>query len=74
MHDLSHIDRMIRSANQLCTGTARGQSLGQTLEYFEQHVLGKGKCYLPEAQIVYEEMQQFAEQFIRDLRAGLEGA
>lgn len=24
------------------------------------------------AQIVYDEMQQFAEQFIRDLRAGLE--
>ncbi|GIP31818.1 hypothetical protein [Paenibacillus sp. J2TS4] len=46
----------------------------QTLEYLEQHVLRQGKCYLTEAQPLYDEMQQFAEQFVRDLRAGLEGA
>ncbi|UUZ92726.1 hypothetical protein LJK87_46790 [Paenibacillus sp. P25] len=28
----------------LCTGTARGQSLEQTLDYMESRVLGKGQC------------------------------
>ncbi|UUZ81129.1 hypothetical protein LJK88_41515 [Paenibacillus sp. P26] len=55
----------------LCTGTARGQSLEQTLDYMESRVLGKGQCCLPEAQTIYAEMQQFAGAFIQDLREGL---
>lgn len=74
LHDAHMIEggKTYLIVKSLCTGTARGQSLEQTLEYFEQHVLGKGKCYLPEAQLVYDKMQQFAEQFIGDLRAGLD--
>lgn len=56
----------------LCTGTARGQNLEQTLDYFENFVLGKGQCFLPEAQAIYFEMQQFAHSFIKDLREGLQ--
>ncbi|MDR6550941.1 hypothetical protein [Paenibacillus qinlingensis] len=56
----------------LCTGTARGQSLEQTLDFIESHVLGKGECYLPEAQAVYFDMQQFAGTFIKELREGLQ--
>lgn len=55
----------------LCTGTARGQSLEQTLDYFDKHVRGQGECYLPEAKAVYAQMQAFAAEFIRDLREGL---
>lgn len=58
----------------LCTGTARGQSLEQTLDFVENHVLRKGECYLPEAQLVYLDMQRFARTFINELRVGLQPA
>jgi uncharacterized protein len=76
LHDAHMIEggKTYLVVKSLCTGTARGQSLEQTLEYFENNVLGKRECYLPEAQPIYSEMQQFAKDFIRDLRAGLEKA
>ncbi|WP_248929182.1 hypothetical protein [Paenibacillus hamazuiensis] len=73
LHDAHMIEggKTYLIVKSLCTGTARGQSLEQTLDYFEAHVLGKGECYLPEAQRIYSEMQQFAGAFIKDLREGL---
>jgi uncharacterized protein len=73
LHDAHMIEggKTYLIVKSLCTGTARGQSLEQTLDYFEKYVLGKGECYLPEAKPVYNEMQQFAKLFITDLRAGL---
>ncbi|MCR8631687.1 hypothetical protein [Paenibacillus radicis (ex Xue et al. 2023)] len=75
LHDAHMIEggKTYLIVKSLCTGTARGQSLEQTLEYFETNVLGKGACYLPEAQPLYKEMQQFARDFINDLRQGLHG-
>ncbi|TDF99761.1 hypothetical protein [Paenibacillus piri] len=73
LHDAHRIEggKTYLIVKSLCTGTARGQSLEQTLDYFEAHVLSKGVCYLPEAQFIYKEMQQFADMFIKDLRASL---
>jgi uncharacterized protein len=74
LHDAHMIEggKTYLIVKSLCTGTARGQTLEQTLDYFEKHVLGKGECYLPEAQAVYSDMQQFAHTFINDLRKGLQ--
>ncbi|MCS7463787.1 hypothetical protein N0M98_27150 [Paenibacillus doosanensis] len=76
LHDAHMIEggRTYLIVKSLCTGTARGQSLEETLDYFERHVLGQGMCYLPEAQEVYAGMQQFAQDFIVQLREGLRPA
>ncbi|RKN86152.1 hypothetical protein [Paenibacillus ginsengarvi] len=73
LHDAHMIEggKTYLIVKSLCTGTARGQTLEETLDYFEQNVLGHGECYLPEAKPVYLEMQRFASDFIRDLREGL---
>lgn len=74
LHDAHRIEggKTYLIVKSLCTGTARGQTLEETLDYFEKYVLGQGKCYLPEAIPVYMEMQQFAGMFIRELREGLQ--
>ncbi|NHN33368.1 hypothetical protein [Paenibacillus agricola] len=74
LHDAHMIEggKTYLIVKSLCTGTARGQSLEQTLDYFENYVIGKGECYLPEAQAIFFEMQEFANAFIRDLREGLQ--
>jgi uncharacterized protein len=53
----------------LMTGAARGQSLAQTLDFFEKKILGRFRCYLPEAQARYDEQTTFARQVLADLRA-----
>lgn len=55
----------------LITGTARGQTLEETISYFEQKSLGRFKCYLPEAQRIYEEKEKFARDFIAELKSNL---
>lgn len=55
----------------LITGSVRGQTLKQTIEYIENNILGKGICYLPEAQIIYYHQQEFAKAFVKDLKEGL---
>jgi uncharacterized protein len=55
----------------LVTGTARGQSLEETLQYLEQHLLGKFDCYLPESQSQYAEKEAFTRLFLNDLRSHL---
>ncbi|MFW5745920.1 MAG: hypothetical protein ACOCWQ_00015 [Nanoarchaeota archaeon] len=55
----------------LVTGTAKGQTLNQTITYIEQHILGKFHCYLPECQKTYREKEQFAEEFLMNLTKNL---
>ncbi|MFE5318035.1 hypothetical protein ACFQ88_04895 [Paenibacillus sp. NPDC056579] len=76
LHDAHRIEggKTYLIVKSLCTGTARGQTLEETLDYFETYVLGQGQCYLPEAQPIYLEMQQFAKSFLKDLREGLKPA
>lgn len=56
----------------LITGSVRGQTLEQTIDYLEKNILGKGSCYLEESKLIYEQQQIFAKQFIKDLKEGLE--
>ena len=55
----------------LITGSVRNQSLIETIKYIDSNVLGKGKCYLAEAQVTYVEQQSFAEDFMNSLRKGI---
>lgn len=55
----------------LVSGTARGQTLEETIAYMEANVLGKYRCVLPEAQRAYEEKERFAREFLADLKANL---
>jgi len=55
----------------LITGTLRGQTLEETIEYIEKKILGKFTCYLPEAQNIYNEKEKFARKFLKDLKENL---
>lgn len=55
----------------LITGSVRGQSLLETLDYMEKQVIDKNKCYLPETIPLCEEMNRFASDFLRELKDGI---
>ena len=55
----------------LVVGSVRGQRLEETIKYVEDNILGKEICYLPEAQEIYCKQQEFAKDFIYDLKEGL---
>ena len=55
----------------LITGSVRGQSLIETLDFMEKNVLNKNKCYLPETIPLCEEMNQYTNQFFNDLKDGI---
>ena len=57
----------------LITGSVRGQSLLQTLEYMKNNVLGKNQCYLPETMALCDEMNAFTEKFFNELAEGING-
>ncbi len=56
----------------LITGSVRGQSLKQTLEFMRNNVLGGNKCYLPAAIAMCDEMNEFTEYFYNELTHGIE--
>lgn len=51
----------------LITGSVRGQTLMQTLEYMKQNVLNKNKCYLKETIPLCEEMNKYTNEFYSEL-------
>lgn len=51
----------------LITGSIRGQSLLDTLEFMKNNVLDKNKCYLPDTIPLCEEMNKYTNEFYRDL-------
>lgn len=55
----------------LVTGTARGQTLEQTIEFIEKNVLGKGKCALQENKQEYAKRQQYTRDFLDELKSEL---
>lgn len=55
----------------LITGTAKGQGLVESLDYLEQEVLGKFSCLLPESEKQYGEKEQYAREFLEDIRKHL---
>jgi len=73
LHDAHMIEggKTYLIVKSLITGSVRGQTLEQSIKYIEDNVLGKGFCYLPEAQVIYIKQQEFAKGFICDLNEGL---
>ena len=55
----------------LITGSVRGQSLPDTLNYMEKNVLNQNKCYLPETIPLCQEMNSFTNSFFADLKDGI---
>lgn len=55
----------------LITGSVRGQSLLDTLNYMENNVLDKNKCYLPETIPLCEEMNKYTDNFFEELMEGI---
>ena len=52
----------------LLTGTARGQTLTETIEYIERYVIDSNKCYLPETIPILEKSNCFAKEIIYKLK------
>ena len=73
LHDAHLIEggKAFLIVKSLISGSLRGQTLEETIDYLEKNVLGKYRCYLPEAQTVYAESQEFARDFIKELKEGL---
>ena len=73
LHDAHMIEggKTYLIVKSLITGSVRGQTLKETIKYIENNILDKGICYLPEAQIIYSQQQEFAKGFIKDLKEGL---
>ena len=55
----------------LITGTLRGQTLKETVDYMKNNIICKFKCYLPEAQKIYEKKEKFAKDFLEKLKKNL---
>lgn len=56
----------------LITGSVRGQSLIDTLNYMQRNVLDKNKCYLPETIPLCEEMNKYTNSFFEELMEGIQ--
>lgn len=55
----------------LITGSVRGQSLTETLDFMKKNVLGANKCYLPETKVLCDEMNVFTKEFYKLLIEGI---
>ncbi|MBQ2758896.1 MAG: hypothetical protein IJE93_03925 [Clostridia bacterium] len=51
----------------LITGSVRGQSLVDTLDFMERNVLDKSNCYLPETIPLCEEMNEYTNSFFEEI-------
>ena len=56
----------------LITGSVRGQSLIETLDFMEKNVLNQNKCYLPETIPLCDEMNLYTNKFFSDLKKGIQ--
>lgn len=55
----------------LITGSVRGQSLTETLDFMEKNVLHQNKCYLSETIPLCDEMNLYTNKFFADLKEGI---
>lgn len=56
----------------LITGSVRGQSLSDTLNFMEKNVLNKNNCYLPETIPLCKEMNEYTNEFFKDISEGIQ--
>ncbi len=73
LHDAHLIEggKTFMIVKSLITGALRGQTLQETIEYIEKNLLGKFRCYLPEAQKLYKEKEKFTQEFLKELKTSL---
>ncbi|WP_066505268.1 hypothetical protein [Abyssisolibacter fermentans] len=73
LHDAHMVEggKTFLIVKSLITGSVRGQTLDETIEYIEKNILGTGCCYFEEAKKIYNEAQKFAKEFINELKIGL---
>ena len=73
LHDSHLIEggKNFEVAKSLVTGSLRGQTLEQTLDFIESKLLGKFKCVTPKAQSIYAEKERFTREFVAELRKHL---
>lgn len=57
----------------VAAGTARGQSLSETLNYLKEHVLDRHTCFLPESQAPLREMNAYARDFLNSMQDAMDG-
>lgn len=55
----------------LITGSVRGQTLEQTLDFMKNNVLDNNKCYLPETIKLCDEMNDYTNKFYDDIISGI---
>ncbi len=73
LHDAHLIEggKTFLIVKSLITGAIRGQTLEEIIHYIEKNLIGKFRCYLPEAQKIYKEKEKFAKEFLKDLKKNL---
>ena len=73
LHDAHLIEggKTFLIAKSLITGTARGQTLEETISFVEKNILGKFRCFLPKAREIYEEKEKFTKDFLAELKNNL---
>lgn len=73
LHDAHILEggKTYMAVKTLITGSVRGQSLRETMEYMEKNVLDKNVCYLPETIPQCDEMNCFARDFLTALQQGV---
>ncbi len=73
LHDAHLLEggRTFIIVKSLVVGAERGQPLEASLAYIEEQVLGRYRCFLPEAQPRYAAKEAFARAFLADLKAHL---
>ena len=55
----------------LITGSVKGQSLKETLNYMKENVLDKNNCYLKETIPLCEEMNKYTDEFYEETIKGI---
>ena len=55
----------------LITGSLRGQTLLETIDYIEENIIEKSICYLPETKALFKRTNKFTRDFITELKSGI---
>lgn len=73
LHDAHLIEggKVYIIAKCLITGSLRGQTLLETIDYMENNIIDKRECFLPETISLFEEANQFAKEFLAELKNGI---
>jgi len=70
LHDAHVIEggKQYSAVKCLITGSVRGQTLLETIDYVEKFIADKNKCYLPETIPLCEESNEYLKKFIQTLK------